>query len=100
MIVYGRDKPKTYYIEIWKQPVLRWFIAKLYHWYDTWIEKVPFVHRFESWHHRRAKGDLSYIPLYCRRDVRCFHLARRGKVIVATLNIEYDQYIKIFPQSR
>lgn len=86
---------KSYYLEIWKQDFFWWIVSSLYHWYDMRVEKIPFVHRFERWHHRRAKGDLSYVPIYCRRDIRCYHLTKRGKITVARIDLPLEKFIEI-----
>lgn len=85
------DGTKSYWVELWEQPLGRWIIAHIYNKYETWcwksgltqlIEKLPF------WH----KEELFYIPFGCRQDIRSFDLVHKNRVSLLRLQITEEQF--------
>lgn len=90
----GRDD-KRYVLEVWTQPRLRWLVAQVYHWYDMRIYKVPGFKRLERWLQSRHGGNLFYIPISCRQDLRCHHLQGRGRKMVVVVQVAEQEYCEV-----
>lgn len=85
-----------YLVEIYKQPLHRYLIAWVYHWYDMHIFKVPGFKKFDNWHHRKfGKGNIFFIPISCRQDLKCAFLSRQDKVILAELEVDEATYVRL-----
>ena len=83
-------------LEVYTQPTWRRLVAKIYHWYDMRIFKVPGFRRLERWLESRHQGDpLLYVPLSCRQDIRCYDLGIAGRKVAATVSISEEEYDKI-----
>jgi len=87
----GRDS-KTWHVDLWRQPLYRWLIARIYHWYDMRIEKVPGVKWIQRLIDRRRETDLWYIPVSNERDIRCYHLGEKQKVIITSFDITEEVF--------
>jgi hypothetical protein len=84
----------TYHVQLYKQPVLRLWIASAYHWYDMHIEKLPGVKLIDKLiSNRRLKKDFEfYIPTWADRDIRCYHLMHKGRVDIINFEVTKEQY--------
>lgn len=85
----------TYWLEIWEQPMHRWLIAEIYHWYDMRIYKVPGFRALERLLERRHEDDLLHIPLGASQDCRCYELSIKKKKSLASIEISREQYERI-----
>lgn len=96
---YRRDET-SYYIEFWKQPFLYWLVAWLYHY--LWEDGTDwFVVRLSDWlhaRHNKAQPEPEeeefddYIPLTNRRDLRCYDLHQKKRVILTIIYITQEQF--------
>ena len=90
------DGSWTHGLEVYTQPTWRRIVAKIYHWYDMRIFRVPGFRRLERWLESRHEGDpLLYVPLSCRHDIRCYDLTEAGRKTVVNTDITEEQYNKI-----
>lgn len=89
---YSGSRSRTYYVEIWRQPLRLWIAAMIYHWYDMWIYRVPGFRALERWNRSRHDSEDWFIPLSCRQDLRCYHLANKQRLILATFELTQQQY--------
>ena len=81
-------------VEVWQQPFWRWLMANVYHWYDSWIFKVPGFRRLEAVQERFHKGEpFTFIPLGCKQDIKCHHLANKERTILAEFKVRSDSEI-------
>lgn len=78
------------YVEIWTQPYFWWLVARMYHWYESCTE--PMMLRISDRLQRNHKGDLEYVPLTSRRDIRCDHLSRKKRNTLAIVYMTKEQY--------
>jgi hypothetical protein len=83
-------------VELWRQPLWRQAVAAAYHWYDMWIFKVPGFKLVEnlllSW---QMRGDGLDIPLSAKQDIRCYHLTRKGRKDLATVEVDEETYRRL-----
>ena len=95
---YGRDYIKPY-TEVWSQPIHRWLIARAYHRWDRrtwrlmgWLDHhFPWLARKDSaWLDENGEPLKIRTPLYARQDLRCYHLAQKGR---KTLSMTYERKI-------
>lgn len=97
---YGTTKGTVYsgkdnshrYMETWKQPMHRWLIAEMYHWYDSIAYKLPgFNWLDDKLHDRHNKNrtdpDDWYVPLGARLDIRCYFLMQKGRIVLERKDI-------------
>lgn len=96
-IRFTNYSPKvTYHVEVFRQPLPRYLVARAYDWYSLRAFKIPGFRRFDSWHHRRfGKGDWTFIPISARQDIRAHFLREKGKNHIVTVEIDEDTYVKI-----
>jgi hypothetical protein len=94
----GSDQ-RTYHLDVWEQPLRRWLVAQIYHWYDMRIHKVPgfkLLERFLEW---RYKGDpMLYLPLGAEQDCKCFYLTEKGRTVLASFEITKELRDQIWRQ--
>lgn len=85
----------TYRIELWLQPWRRYLAARVYHWYDMHIFKVPGFKLVENanlrWKMRRNPGRIC-LPLSAEQDCRCYYLARRDRRVLARFPVDEATY--------
>jgi hypothetical protein len=68
-------------------------VAKIYHWYDMRIFRVPGFKGLENWLHDRHGDDpLAYLPLGIRQDLRCYYLTEKKRIRSITLRITAEEY--------
>lgn len=80
---------RTYLLELWEQPLHRWLIAQIYHWYDMRAFKVPGFKALENFLEWRYKGDpLFYLPLSAQQDCRCYDLMVKQRVRLASIEVD------------
>lgn len=93
-----REPKEGYGIWLWKQPMWRWWISQVYHWYDSHIYKVPGFKKFERWLWNRYDNrndndaDFLYIPLSCRQDIRCDQLGHKRRTFLAQIELTKEQF--------
>lgn len=80
---------------MWEQPVHRWLVASVYHWYDSLVWRLPGVRAYERWQTRRHAGDDFYVPLTNRQDLRCHRLQGRSRVTLATVEIDQGTFNRL-----
>lgn len=80
-------QPPRHYLTLWQQPLHRWLIATIYHWYDMCVYRLPGFRTLENLLHARHRDDDRYVPLGCRQDLRCFHLRHQQRTTLATFEI-------------
>lgn len=94
--VYGPSRDdKKYMLEVWTQSWLDRLGGEIYDWYHRHLYKVPGFRRLEKWLQSRHKGDVFYIPLGCRMDIRCYHLRERSRTMVSIVQLTEVQYCEI-----
>src|SRR5882757_7900523 len=71
---------KQSYTEVYSQPVLRYFIAWLYHKYDMNKLVWKFWRFFERY--QDSSDEWSYIPYTARQDMRCDDLRHKGRITI------------------
>jgi len=92
------ERRTSYAIELWKQPLHRWLIAKFYHWYSWKIHKVPGFKKLEKWLWKRYEdhhdGDelFLYIPISNRQDLRCYDLCHKRQTVLARLELTKEDF--------
>lgn len=88
---YRRDEVVPY-VDIWKQPVLRWVWSNIYHFWEKHTEWA--MRPISRWHRKLFErwGGLDYIPLVNRRDIKCFHYSERKRTRLTTIYITDEQY--------
>lgn len=60
------------------------------------IWKMPGFRKFELWHHRRfGKGDITFIPISNRHDIKCHFLDRRDKEVLAEFEVDEATYVRL-----
>jgi hypothetical protein len=93
-IVYSsRDvQAERYFVELYSQPLHRWVIARVYHWYDMNILKVPGMRRLEQFVQRRHQNDTTYVPWVNKQDIRCALLHRAGRELLLRQQITDEEY--------
>lgn len=85
-----------YLVEIYNQPLHRYLIAKLYHWYDMRVFKLPGFRKFERWHKQRfGKDDWTFDTISCRQDMKCFFLAHLDKEVLAEFEVDEATYVRL-----
>lgn len=82
------------HVTFWQQPLHRWLMYEIYHWYDMRVFRLPGFKALERWLQRRSH-DPMYVPLAARQDLRCYHLAKRGRVTLADIEIDHETYAKL-----
>lgn len=88
---------KRYRIDLWEQPLHRWLIARVYHWYDMQVCRVPGFKLAENlwdWRHRNHAWH-EYLPLSAAQDIRCYYLGVRDRTVLATLDVPADTYERV-----
>jgi hypothetical protein len=93
-----RNEPGTieYWVTFTQQPLWNAFVAKVYHWYDMRMYKIPgvrLIERFGVWLHR--KNDEIYIPWTNKQDLRCDDLRSKNLKRIASIQIDKDTYQKL-----
>jgi hypothetical protein len=81
-----------HHVELWTQPANRWMMARLYHWYDMRVYRLPGFRALERWLESRHADDDLYVPVSCQQDIRCDHLSRKGRRTLATVEISREVY--------
>lgn len=90
-----RSEPTRYYVTFYEQPLLPWVISRLYHWYDMRVYLLPGFTLLERLLKRLQGGDEWYVPLSARQDIRCYHLERRKRTELVTVEVTQEQYEKM-----
>lgn len=89
-----------YRVAPYVQPLHRWLISKVYHWYDMKIMKVPGHKALEAlhawWHIKiRREDPWDYMPLAVLQDLRCYDLARKDRIELRGFDISVEDYKKL-----
>lgn len=90
----NREGERGFGVRLTTQPAHRWLAARIYHWYDMWVFKLPGFGLLESikkWRFRNRPAE-TYLPISAEQDLRCYHLAQRGKTELATLTIDEQTF--------
>jgi hypothetical protein len=71
-------------------------MARIYHWYDMRIFKVPGFKIVENWllklEERRHPGDDIVVPWGCNQDIRCYLLHEKQRKVLLNLEVTKEQY--------
>lgn len=97
-----RKMTRTYHVELWEQPLHSWLLAKLYHWYDSWIYRMPGYHlleRLHRWRYHRGDEDM-FVPLAACQDIRCYELSVRRRKVLATFDVDEATYEQLGGRKR
>ncbi len=98
-IYHCDSNDRTYRLILWRQPLWRWLVAQVYHWYDMRIYKVPgfkLLERFLEWRH---KGDpMLFVSLGTEQDCKCYFLTQKERVTLATFEISEELRDRIYHQ--
>jgi hypothetical protein len=98
--LHDKNRLVTYRLELWEQPLHRWLIAQIYHWYDMRIFKVPGFRKLERFLEARHKGDpFLYLPLGVQQDCRCYSLTVKQKTILADVEVDKATRDRIYRNS-
>lgn len=89
------DLPIRHYVTFYEQPLLPWLIAHVYHWYDMRVYRLPGFKLLERALKRLQGGGEWYVPLSARQDIRCYHLSRRKRTDLVTVEVAQEQYEKM-----
>lgn len=97
VILHIREpKERSYEVELWLQPWRRYLVARVYHWYDMHIFKVPGFRAVEKvhkrWKSRRLLPGEIVLPLSAEQDCRCYYLARRDRRVLAKFPVDEATY--------
>lgn len=95
-----RTEDRTHHLTVWEQPLHRWLIAEIYHWYDMRVYRLPGFRALERLLDKLHRGDMLYVPLGCRQDIRCYHLEQKQRTVLATLDISTEDYEGIMTKAR
>jgi hypothetical protein len=100
-----RKTPKEirYYIEVYTQPLLDRLHYKAYHWYDMHIFRIPGMRKLERglyearcwWRARHGKETILVMPWFASQDCHCYELSIKNRVTLVTLDLTYEQYVKV-----
>lgn len=78
------------HVTLYRQPLHRWLAARVYHWYDMRVYKLPGFKLAENlwdwWYDKRK------LPLAAEQDCRCYFLHQRGRTMLATFDVPADVY--------
>lgn len=85
-------RPDTYHLTLWRQPLHRWLMFKIYHWYDMRVYKMPGFKAIERWLMNQHKGDDLILPWSCNQDIRCYYLSKKAREILVVLQVTEEQY--------
>jgi hypothetical protein len=97
----NRTRERAYHVELWEQPLHRWLAARVYHWYDMRVHRLPgyrLLERIKAWRYRNAEP-LTYMPISAEQDCRCYDLSRRGRAVHAVFEIDEQTYRRLVPVS-
>ncbi|HCT78702.1 MAG TPA: hypothetical protein DGT23_19425 [Micromonosporaceae bacterium] len=84
-----------YHVTFWEQPAHRWLIATVYHWYDSCMYRLPGFQLLERALKRLHRNDDTYVPLGPQQDIRCYFLAQQKRTVLATVDLNADDYHSI-----
>jgi hypothetical protein len=79
-----------HFVTLWEQPLHRWLMAQVYHWYDMRVYKLPGFRTVERWLERMHGDDELYVPLSARQDLRCWYLTEKQRTQLAKLDLPSD----------
>lgn len=91
---HHRDGHRTHHITLYRQPMHRWLAARVYHWYDMRVCRLPgfeLLERFKGWRYRNRDWH-EYLPISAKQDCRCWYLSEHGKTVLATIDVPEDVY--------
>lgn len=87
----NRSMDTLYYIEIWEQPLFRWLWSQVYHKWEK-LTRRPMKH-FSRWHAKHFEGgDEFFVPVDCRRDIKCYMYSTSKRDVLAILRVTEDDY--------
>lgn len=94
----GHDR---YELALWTQPWHLWLWAKIYHWYDMRIYRVPGVKALTRWqvrHHKHPPDiDIEEMcdrctPLTNRQDLKCHDFMHRKRTQLVQVEVSEETY--------
>jgi hypothetical protein len=97
----GAEPKHGYGVTPYTQPLHRWLIGQVYHWYDMRIFKVPgfkLVERIYGWWNlkvRKLEPWHEVVPLGVAQDLKCFYLTRKGREELKGFEISVEDYKKL-----
>ena len=64
------------------QPPFWYVAAKIYHFYDMKVFRLPGFKKLEDWYEKRNQDNPFYVPISAQQDLRCYQLTERGRIVL------------------